>query len=313
MQNIQPNSRLLSHQVTAPDLAITVNNIKARIIKAGDLPHVSVKRQLQILNELTAFDFGKFLLQHQGANGFWTHYFLTHPWHGRKTGLNNAQQPFTTLEGFILDQAPLMLATQERFLHFLAENQLMVKNGAALACIPCGMMGELLCLNYAGISNIRLVGIDLDTQAINDAKILTQRNNLLHWTEFMQKDAWHLDLKNEFNLISSNGLNIYEPDDDKVFALYESFYHALVPHGTLVTSFLTYPPNFPELCEWEMQKINPADSLLQRIIFGDVLNAKFQCYRTTTTTKEQLNKIGFKEIKFIYDRAKIFPTVVAKK
>lgn len=313
MQNTQQHSRLLSHQITAPNLAMTLGNIKARIIKASDKPHVSVKRQLQILDELTAFDFGRFLLQHQGANGFWTDYFLTHPCHGRKTGLNNAQQQFTALESFILDQAPLMLATQERFLHFLEENQRAVKDGATLACIPCGMMGELLYLNYTGINNIRLVGIDLDKQAIGDAKNLAQQKKLSHFTKFAQKDAWHLNIKNEFDLISSNGLSIYEPNDDKVFALYESFYNALAPHGKLVTSFLTYPPNFPELCEWEMQKINPADALLQRIIFADVLNAKFQCYQTSATTKKHLSKIGFKEIHFIYDQAKMFPTVVAAK
>jgi len=161
-------------------------------------------------------------------------------------------------------------------------------------------------LNYAGINKICLVGIDLDAQALSDAKNLAQKKDLIHWTKFAQKDAWYLGIKNEFDLISSNGLSIYESDDDRVFALYESFYHALAPQGRLVTSFLTYPPNSTAFCEWDMEKIDPADSLLQRIIFGDILNAKFQCYRTTVTIKEQLSKIGFKEITFIYDRARIW-------
>jgi hypothetical protein len=148
MQENTLHSRLLSHQVAAPDLAITIATIKDRIIKTGDKPHVTIKRQLQIADDLAAFDFGRFLLQHRGVNGFWTDYFLTHPWDGRKTGLNNAQQPFTALESFILDRAPIILATQERFLHFLTANQLAVKNGATLACIPSGMMGELLYLNF---------------------------------------------------------------------------------------------------------------------------------------------------------------------
>lgn len=310
---MKQNDRLISHEIAAPDLATALNQIKARIIKAGDKPHVSVERQLQLLDELNEFELGRFMLQHRGVNGYWTHYFLTHPWHGRKTGLNNAGKPLTALESFVLDKSPIMLATQERFLHFLSENQRAVKNGATLACIPCGMMGELFYLNFAGINDIRLVGIDLDAQAIADAKNLARERQLAFQVEFAEKDAWHLDIKNEFNLISSNGLSIYEPDDDKVFALYESFYNALTPNGLLVTSFLTYPPLYPELCEWDMEKINPDDLHLQAIIFGDILDVKFQCYRTTAGTIAQLNKIGFKDLRIIHDQANIFPTVVARK
>lgn len=62
-----------------------------------------------------------------------------------------------------------------------------------------------------------------------------------------------------------------------------------------------------------LNKINPEDLLLQRIIFSDILNAKFQCYRSSQQTQKQLALAGFKNIHFLYDEAHLFPTVIAEK
>ena len=62
-----------------------------------------------------------------------------------------------------------------------------------------------------------------------------------------------------------------------------------------------------------MDNINQADLLLQRIIFVDIINAKWQCFRSTKQTQQQLASVGFKNIKFIYDQAQMFPTVTAIK
>lgn len=91
------------------------------------------------------------------------------------------------------------------------------------------------------------------------------------------------------------------------------FYRALKTNGKLVTSFVTPPPTQSEVCEWDFSKIDKDHLLLQKIIFADILNAKFQCYRSSLQTKQQLESAGFKQIKFIYDNAKLFPTVIAYK
>lgn len=62
-----------------------------------------------------------------------------------------------------------------------------------------------------------------------------------------------------------------------------------------------------------MTKLNLADLLLQKIIFVDIMEAKFQCYRSSEQTHEQLKLAGFSDIQFIYDEAKLFPTVIATK
>lgn len=308
-------SKIISHNESLLSLEQSVEMIRNRIINEGDKPYVTVEKQLELLNGLKDFEFGKFLVQHQGINGFWTHYMLTHPWFGKKTGRNLEGKPLAELEKFLLNHAPTLLATQQRFEIFLKENQKCVKNGATLVCIPSGLMGEFLYLDFKGINDIKLVGIDLDNESLTETEKLAQKQKLDQFIKLENKNAWHLNYENEFDLISSNGLNIYEPDEKRLIQLYQEFYKALKPNGKLVTSFVTCPPNpdNPSQCQWDFSQINKENLLLQKIIFSDILNAKWQCFRSENETKEQLKKAGFKNIEFIYDRAKIFPTVVAFK
>ena len=309
----EDNQRTLSHNPIVDDLEEVLESIRALIQQAGDKPYVSVARQLQILDELAAFELGRFMIQNKGWNGYWTHYVLTFPEKGRKTGLGYDGKPLTKMENFILNEAPTVLATQQRYRHFLVQNQQAVRECAVLACIPCGLMGELLYLDYSAVRDFRLVGIDIDRYALDAARALAQSLKLDENVELLQKDAWTLGLKNEFDLISSNGLNIYEPDNDKVTELYRQFYLALKPGGKLVTSFWTYPPSHEEKCEWDLTKINTEAALLDKIIFSDVLNGNWLCFRTYSEMHQQLTSVEFKSVKFIDDQARIFPTVVAMK
>ncbi len=307
--------RLLSHVTTPQSLEDNIAEIRQRIIAAGDRPYASIEKQLALLAELTTFELGRFLLQNRGLNGYWTHYILTHPEQGRKTGLNQNGKPLALLEKQILDRCPVVLATQERFKIFLRQNQQRVRNNARLACIPCGLMGELLYLDLMGIDSIELIGIDYDANTLASAQALAKRLEVPFALTLEQQDAWQLSVDHGFDLISSNGLNIYEPDDAKVTALYQRFYEALKPGGMLVTSFLTPLPNpdHREACEWDMRFINQEDLILQRILFADIIATKWQSYRSTEQTRLQLQQAGFAQIEFFPDQAHIFPTVVAIK
>lgn len=304
---------LRSHSIAPVDLGEVINNTKATIVANDNTELASINEQLQLVDELAGFDFGRFLLQHHGINGYWTHYMLTHPWYGRKTDKNNRGDSFSKLEQFILDRSPIILATQQRFEIFLIENQKAVANDAKLACIPGGLLGELLYLDFTGIDAIELIGVDFDRDALKGASQLAAEHQLDQWVNLLERDAWQLGIEAEFDLLSSNGLNIYEPDDEKVIALYEQFYRSLKPGGKLVTSFLTPPPGLTDSCEWDLGLIDQSDLLFQKLLFGCVLSAKFQCYRSTEQTRSQLKSIGFGQIDFIPDRVGIFPTVVAVK
>ncbi|MDJ0519771.1 MAG: hypothetical protein QNJ74_27095 [Trichodesmium sp. MO_231.B1] len=60
--------RILSHGNQNESLEETIERIKQRIIQTGDKSHVTVARQLELLNELAAFPLGQFLLQNRGFN-----------------------------------------------------------------------------------------------------------------------------------------------------------------------------------------------------------------------------------------------------
>lgn len=305
--------RLISHQKSTDDFASIVHQYNDRIIGDCSLTSKEKDTRLDEVKKLSEFEFGRFLLTHRGINGFWTHYMLTHPWYGRQTGLDHRGQPLSSGELFLLDRAPTILATQQRFEIFLKHNQLSVHEGACLACIPCGMMGELLYLDFKNINHIELIGIDYDQSTFDDAKQLASSRDLTTWMRLEKADAWALSHDNAFDLISSNGLNIYEPNDDQVTALYRQFYQALKPQGRLVTSFLTPPPTVTSECEWLMDLINPDDLARQKIIFSDVLDTKWQCFRSSEQTMQQLKTAGFNHIEIEYDLAHLFPTVVAVK
>ncbi|MGD1808428.1 class I SAM-dependent methyltransferase [Dapis sp. BLCC M126] len=303
--------RTLSHGNKNETIEETIERIKQRIIQSGDKPHVTVARQLELLNELASFPLGQFLLQNRGVNGYWTDYVMEHQYRGRITGIDAEGRILTELEKFLLDKK--FLPTQQRYVIFSEFIQNYVRDGIVFASLPCGVMKDLLKLDFTGIENFRLVGIDIDYESLELAKKLAEEYGLSEKVEFHQEDAWKLPFEDEFTLLTSNGLNVYEADDNKVTELYRQFFQALMPGGILVTSFLTPSPNINPNSEWDMSQINSEDLLLSKIIFFDILDVKFTAFRSSSTTKLQLQSVGFDEIEFIWDNARRYPTVTARK
>ena len=116
---------------------------------------------------------------------------------------------------------------------------------------------------------------------------------------------------NGYDIITSNGLNIYQPNDEKVIDLYKKFYQALKPGGILITSFLTPPPSISTESTWK--NFDLSDALKQKVLFSDIIQVNWQTFRTEAQTRLQLAKAGFKTIEFINDSCSIFPTVTAIK
>jgi len=282
---------LLSHAKNESRFAQIRNKIAGR------------KDLVELLQQLQEFELGKFLIERGGLNGYWTHYAVTYPQQPRK--------PVNALEQFLFEKAPTMLATQQRFAIFKQQLQKRVRAGAHLASVPCGLMAELLDLEL--LPTCKLTGIDLDAETMAQAEQYAESKGLSKQCEFLQRDAWNLQLENRFDVMASNGLSIYETDDQKVVELYRQFFRALKPGGYLITSFLTWPPIPGVPSEWKLEKVNRDDALLQKVVFGDVLDCKWQVYRSTETVKQQLSAAGFTEIELFFDEASIFPTVVARK
>ncbi|WP_287524975.1 hypothetical protein [Okeania sp. SIO2C2] len=166
--------RILSHGSKNESLEETIERIKQRIIQTGDKPHVTVARQLELLNELAGFPLGQFLLQNSGLNGYWTDYVMEHQYQGRVTGIDTEGRSLTELEKFILNKSLMFLASQQRYAHFGKVIQNYVEEDIVFASLPSGVIRDLLKLDFTGVENFRLVGIDIDSESLELAKKLAE-------------------------------------------------------------------------------------------------------------------------------------------
>lgn len=279
---------------------MNISAIKKRISSSDDLC-MDKDEELAMVDELEKFELGQFLLANGGLNGRWTAYLIQE---APKLKLKN------DLENWMVNKAPVVRATQERSHIFQEQINKYLHTNSVVASVPCGTMHELHSLNFDGVYDVTLVGIDLDKESLKLAKEKFKPSRF-YTTEFKRKNAWHLKDKEKYNIMVSNGLNIYEPNNDKVTDLYDQFYNALIPGGVLITSFLTPPPGASNKSTWT--NYTSEDALKQKAIFKDIIQAKWQVFRTEEETRSQLKKAGFETVEVIYDSQGMFPTVVAKK
>jgi SAM-dependent methyltransferase len=304
---------LLSHNAESEDLQKTVARLIAKTSQCAKASTSTAKEQENIIHQLTEFPLGIFLLQNRGTDGFWTDYMIEHQYEGRLSGCDSHGRNLTDFERFILDKFPLVVATQQRAVHFRAIIQRHITEGAVMASLPCGLMRDLLSLDYRGINTFKLVGIDLDQRSLALAEKLASDKGLANHVSFYQADAWEQLFPEQFTLLTSNGLNVYEPDDKRVTSLYRQFFQSLVPGGVLVTSSITPPPDLDSTSDWDFTHIDQEALRLQRILFSDILQFNFAGLRSASKTKNQLEEVGFENIETIWDDCRVFPTIVACK
>ncbi|MGE3954546.1 MAG: methyltransferase domain-containing protein [Parachlamydiales bacterium] len=269
-----------------------------------ELPGFSIAMQQQALIELADCGLGQFYLRNRGLNGYWIDYIVTHP------DQREERQNLSTAERFLLEEAPLSLATQERHRHFHAAIRAHVRPGMTLASVPCGLMGELL---LSGLPEVKLIGIDLDPEALLLAAKRAEEAGLAQQTTLYLRDAWELGMNEEVDLLTSNGLSIYIDDDERVLALFREFYQALKPGGLLITSTLTPPPTLDPQSEWRMEAIDLVALAKQKLLISDLVQANFAALRSSTRVAELLQAAGFDLAEVIADRAGLFPSLIARK
>ena len=89
-----------------------------------------------------------------------------------------------------------------------------------LASLQSGLMDDLLTLDYSQTSGVILTEIDLDPETLQEAEENYHRWNPPVTVEFEIRDAWQLGSIERWDLITSNGLNIYVEDDDRCTDLF---------------------------------------------------------------------------------------------
>lgn len=305
--------RNLSHSSETNSLHSAITELRDKIIKRGDLNHVSVDEQLKFIDELEQFPFGRYILERKGANAYWTDCLMAHPKTGRISGLNVDGKPFSPLEDFIFNRSLITLASQERFSLFQKVTQERIREGATLASIPCGAMRDLLTLDFLQITDFKLIGVDLDPESLSLARDLAIQQKLSDRLQLILADAWDLPFQSELDLITSSGLNIYESDKQKVIELYRQFFKCLKAGGVLVLGFLTPPPQDHNDSIWNLREIPEKDLWLEKVLYQDILNLKWRNFRTPDEIIDELKQAGFSRIDVHFDRLRVFPTVLAFK
>lgn len=301
-----------SHFADGSSLEYSISTIRDKIISRGDLPYISVQDQLELLNQLSEFPFGRYLIERKGANGFWTDYLIFHP-NRRLATATIDQDPLANLvEDFIFNRSLIVLAHRERVCIFQNLLQKKIKEGVTLASIPCGVMRDLLTLNFSSIANFRLVGLDIDKESLDFAKNLARENGITN-LDVIQHDAWQMTARNEFDVIASSGLNVYEPNPQKILELYKKFFIALKPGGSLIISILTYPPGESKKTDWILEDIPPENLLMENILWKDILGLHWRNFRSVDELDKEFKEVGFSKVSVHFDKHQIFPTILAKK
>lgn len=280
-----------------------IARLKEKIIRRGDLPHVSIEEQLNYIDQLLEFPLGRALLEKGSIDTYWTDFILS----------QSGQRRLSNLEDFIVHRSPFVQAWRELARKFKEIIQGNLYGGIVAASIPCGAMKEFLELDYSSVLDFTLIGIDVDLDSLKLAKAEAEKNGLFSHVKLCQQDAWQLPYRAELDLISSCGLNIYVSDSEKVLNLYRQFFKALKPGGKLLMGFLTYPPEESQESEWKVNEMSAKDLILERVIFKDILELQCRNFRTSKECENELRAAGFSKVIFYYDKFHVFPAVVAVK
>ena len=291
MSNNTHSNTIVSHQ-HFNDFTAGKQEILSRIASNKDL--------VAYFEKFSKTTFGKFMVINRGLNAYWTDVMVKFP--------IKKHPEFSTLELEIFKHFPVAKATQERFLIFKEICQKFIEEDNHILSAPCGLLPEFLPQGIQSSISSKIDSIDIDPDTL---KQLTQKldKNLKANIAIIQEDIFSLKATDKYNLIVSNGLNIYLSDTDQVAELYQIFYDALKEDGLLVTSTLIAPDGN----EWAMDKIDPYWLGQQKMLFADILNVAWSCHMGTEVFTTMLQDIGYRDITIIWDSQKMFPTVTAIK
>lgn len=279
-----------------------VGNIKDRLRETPNLV-LPLQKTLQLVDQLSEFPLGRFLLHNKGLNGFWTSYIFNSSSEDRKNH---------PLENWLLNNS-ILTSARERFFRFKKILQSYVRSDITMCSVPCGLMDELLSLDYSTIDNFQLVGIDIDDESIEYARKNAIKQNLINNVNFIQRDAWRLDITSRFDLLTSNGLNMYESDEKRLIALYKNFRKALKNDGILVLSYIPTPPkNANDELMAQLFGMTVEDFKLERSIFTDIIQVTYLNFCSDEALKHQLEAAGFSLLNIQYNQNGVSPIAIAQ-
>ena len=314
MQSATSQVSCLSHtlQHTSTNVDKVVTQLCRRIEQAGEQSDITIQEQIDMVHQLAQFGMGRYLLLHRGLNAHWSRYLkLLYPQKQRALGVNLDGEPFTPMERWYLESPPAQ-ASQECWQMCRQVLQKQVHDYTTMASVPCGALDDLLELDFASHRHVGLVGVDIDAEALCLAEDNARDHDLIQQVQLRQADAWNLNTRNQWNVVTSKGLAGYEPSFKRLLQLYEQFYLALKPTGVLVTNlWMPYDGKLKPKISLTLkeQKELKRFSLLTR----HILQVKWSQIMTQGQMSDLLQRVGFTDIRFSPTTNGLCALVTAKK
>ncbi len=298
------DAHFVSHELDQRNFNHVVANIRQRLINMGNTINGPLSEKLDILKQLTEFEFGRHILQNNGVNGRWTHY-MSYEYYQTPS---SSKHPLESR----LFSFGLWASIKERLDFVQSCLQPDLRDGIALLSVPCGVMADLLTLDYAGLSNFQLVGIDLDPDSLALAKNLARERNLSDNTSFFLEDAWNISLTRKFDKVVCLGLIPYVRDERKVL-LFKALNAALIDEGELFVNFRTPPAHIDPHSEQNRTSVSAENLQLNKVMSSEILQMKNSSYCSSASIKSMLEASGFLNIRIHFDRECIQGVAVAEK
>jgi 2-polyprenyl-3-methyl-5-hydroxy-6-metoxy-1,4-benzoquinol methylase len=250
----------------------------------GDTSIGRVDEKLDVLKQLSEFEYGRFLLCNRGSNGRWAHYW-TYEFR------NRPQSSFHPFEYKYLTSYRSK-GLRERLDITWSVIQPELRDNMILASAPCGTMAELLGLDYSGVKNFKIVGIDLDSNSAEHSRAFARQRGLIDHTTYIQSDLWKIDDVEKFDFIVCLGFSPYVKDSEKLLEIYKIFRRALKKGGKLITEsrisdYETMPGRTPVTAE---------DVRFETLVFVEVLQGKFSRCCSSGEFLNRLRDAGFSKV-----------------
>ncbi len=298
--------KLHTHHSDVFDFKKKINAIQDRLLANGDTAVGPLVEKLEFLKQISQFDYGRFLIMNGGVNGRWSHYlFYEYPF------LKNLGTQFHPLEFKMLNSA-LMKSNRERIPLIQSILKTELFDGMSMLSVPCGVMAELLSIDYSRIKNFTLTGVDLDPESLVLAQSFSKQCGLEFHCNFYERDAWNLDFENEFDYVLSIGLNMYSPNLETAMNLYRSLYKTVKKGGKLLISFVTPDISTPN-SERDPKQVF-TDEIKRALLMEEILQIKFnQHLATSDQITQYLKECGFLNVICHYSTYRAFNIAVATK
>lgn len=276
---------------------------RSRLISNGTMSEFDLQKPLELLDRLMAFSLGRFWLQNHRLNAHWYDYIM-------RTHLDS--QVSTALERQILYDFPIVLAKRQSFKTIQTILQQSLQNGLHMASAPCGVMGEILTLDYQAIKNIRLTAIDADFQSIVHAGELAEEKGLSTVVSFFQTDLEGLNPKDAYHILIHHAWTMGNFSKNKIQPFLRQCFKALQPGGLFISNFSTCSPEQSKDSPWHMSAISPEMLRLQNLLFSQIIRHVEEPTQTLDSMANFLKEAGFSGIEFIPDDSKMVVTILAK-